>query len=97
MRSLFFVIAVSLSACATTQGPSHANIPLTRHQIDDAIAAEHGDRKINSMGKVTDDRAVVYTTAADGTRQEETWVKSGGAWKLENKTAISATPQTEGN
>ena len=97
MRSFFFVIAVSLSACATTQPQSHANIPLIRHQINDTIAAEHGDRTIHSMGKVTDDHAVVYTTGKDGAKQEETWVKSGGVWKLEAKTAISATPQTEGN
>jgi len=45
-------------------------------------------RTIQSMGKTSSDRAVVYTASADGVKQEEVWVKSGGTWTLETKTAV---------
>jgi hypothetical protein len=40
MRSLLFCLAVLVSACATTQTGTRANIPATRHEIDDTIAED---------------------------------------------------------
>ena len=43
------------------------------------------------MGKVTPEKAIVYTTSKDGsTKQEEVWVRSGDAWKKESATKLSA-------
>jgi len=41
------------------------------------------------MGKVTADRATVYTTNGAGVRQEETWQKDASGWKLETKSAMN--------
>lgn len=87
MRSVILSI-LFVTACAHSSGPRPVNVAAVRSQINGTIAAESGDRTIHSMGKVGGDRAVVYTTASDGSKQEETWVKSGDSWKLETKTAL---------
>lgn len=92
MRTLLLSIALCLSACATTSrttaGP-RVNIAEVRHEIDDAIQSAKADRNVTSMGKVTADRAVVFTQLKNGDRQEETWSKTAGAWKLENTARVS--------
>ncbi len=93
MRSLLFAVLLS-SACATTQSTSPnapVNVAAVKHEIDDTIQAQHGDRSIHSMGKTSRDRAVVYTTSKAGVKQEETWVKTGDTWRLENATALTET------
>lgn len=93
MRSLLLAVVLS-SACATTQSTkpgAPVNVALVKHEIDDTIKAQHGDRAIHSMGKTSYERAVVYTTSTAGVRQEETWVKTGDTWRLENATAITET------
>lgn len=56
------------------------------------------ERTIASMGKTTNDHAIVYTTTKAGARQEETWVRADGSWKLDHAVAadgaasIEATP-----
>jgi hypothetical protein len=82
-----FVIALS-AACAST-GPRPVNVANVRAQINGAIRAGSADRTITSMGKVSNERAVVYTTLTAGGRQEETWVKAGDRWKLEKADNIS--------
>lgn len=94
---MFFVLALA-AACATASGPQPVNVATVRHQIDDAIQAQNGDRTIHSMGKVSQERAVVFTTSKAGSKQEETWVKDPvGAWRLENSTALSGAPKTDAN
>jgi hypothetical protein len=88
---IFIALALALSACApAATGPGgHVNVAVIKNQISDQIKAETGDRKITSMGKTTADRATVYTTNAAGVRQEETWSKASGGWKLETKSAMN--------
>jgi hypothetical protein len=85
--ALAFCLSLGVSACATA--PRGINVASVRHQIDDTIQARDFDRTVTSMGKVTNERAVVYTTSKAGTRQEETWVKDGAAWKLDKSTAMN--------
>jgi hypothetical protein len=59
MRSTLLVL-VFASACASASGPRTANIPATRHQIADAIAADPG------LTRVTGDFA--YQPAAPDAR-----------------------------
>lgn len=88
---IFIALALALSACApAATGPGgHVNVAVIRHQIDDQIKADHGDRSITAMGKVTADHATVYTTNAAGVKTEENWVKDASGWKLENKSAMN--------
>ncbi|HEY4178656.1 MAG TPA: hypothetical protein VGM90_17540 [Kofleriaceae bacterium] len=88
MRTVLFSL-VLLSACATT-GPRPVNVAAVRHEIDDSIKTSSADRSVTSMGKVTGDHAVVYTTLKTGARQEEAWSKTGGAWKMDHATVVSA-------
>jgi hypothetical protein len=112
MRSTLLILLFA-SACASAPGHRTVNIPATRHQIDDAIAADPGLtrvtgdfayqpampgarpldtaearhllapwRRIASVGRVTEDRAVVYTAASGPGRLEETWVREPDGWKL---------------
>lgn len=89
--SLMFAAALSISACATTSGPNHPiNVASVRSEISGAIRSQQNDRTIGSMGHVEQNKAVVYTTnSKTGERQEETWVKDGSNWKLENSTKIA--------
>lgn len=92
--SLAFATALStLSACATTGHGASApiNVAVVRHEIADTIRAQAGDRAITSMGRVTADRAVVFTSLRTGGRQEEAWVKHGGQWTLDKATAMDGT------
>ncbi|HEY5951705.1 MAG TPA: hypothetical protein VIV40_39695 [Kofleriaceae bacterium] len=89
MRSLLFIIMIA--ACAPATRPGTVNVAVVRSEINGTIRSSTNDRAIHSMGKVTPDRAVVYTTSKDGaTKQEETWVRDGNTWKLENSAKISA-------
>lgn len=90
MRFLL-ALTIALSACAsTTSGPRPINVAAVRHQINDTIKAEPAaDRSVTGMGAVRENRAVVYTTNKAGVRQEETWIKDAGGWKLEGSTAMN--------
>ena len=109
------------SACATAHPRGTANIPATRHQIDDTIAADTAgsrrtadfqyqtasgtsagetppalepSRKITAMGRVTPDRAVVYTRPGAVTL-EEVWVRDAdGCWKLAHVSEVGRTAST---
>jgi hypothetical protein len=90
MRALLLAILFS-TACAhtSTQAGGPINIAAVRNEINGTIRSQPGsDRSIHSMGKVTAERAVVYTTTTSGTKQEETWIKDGAGWKLETSTAL---------
>ncbi len=83
--ALVLSLSLGVTACAT--GPRAVNVASVRHEINDTIQAQQADRNVTSMGKVSAERAVVYTTSRAGTRQEETWVKDGAGWKLDKSTA----------
>jgi hypothetical protein len=110
------------SACATAHPRAVANIPATRHQIDETIASDPGiarrtadfqyqtasgapagdpaqlppSRKITAMGRVTPDRAVVFTRSGrpGATTLEETWVREADGWKLAHVTELGRTTDT---
>jgi hypothetical protein len=92
MRSILFALSITLAtACAPATRPGTVNIAAVRSEINGSIRSSANDRSIHSMGKVTPERAVVYTTSTDGaTKQEEVWVRDGSAWKQESSTKISA-------
>ena len=96
MRSFLLALVLS-SACATTSANRPINVAAVRNEINGTIRAQSGDRSIHSMGRVTRERAVVFTTSTSGVKQEETWVKDGTRWKLETATAIQGTPTTDAN
>jgi hypothetical protein len=82
----------SLSACAPAPtGPRPVDVAAVRREIRDEMSHDwtaqgrfHGERKIVSMGHVTDASAVVYTDDG-GKRYAETWVRAGGgAWQLKD-------------
>ena len=93
MRSILFALSLTIaSACAPAGRPGVVNVAAVRSQINGQIRSTTNDRTIHSMGKVTEARAVVYTTSKDGaTKQEETWVKDASGWKLENAAALGAS------
>lgn len=117
MRFMLFSLLLA-SACATAPR-TVANIPATRHQINNTIASDPvgsrrtadfqyqtasgtpaGDpaslqpsRKITAMGRVTPDRAVVYTRPGAVTL-EETWVRDADGWKLAHVTELGRTAGT---
>jgi hypothetical protein len=92
MRSILFALSITIAAaCAPATRPGTVNVAAVRSEINGSIRSTTNDRSIHSMGKVTPERAVVYTTSKDGaTKQEETWVRDGSGWKLENASAMSA-------
>jgi hypothetical protein len=88
MRSLLFVLMIA--ACAPATRPGTVNVAAVRSEINGTIRSQENDRNIHSMGKVTPERAVVYTTSKDGaTKQEEVWVRSGDAWTKESASKLS--------
>ena len=88
-------IALALSACATTTtttGARSINVAVVRNDIARVIAADAPTRTILSMGKVTEEMAVVYTVhSADDERTEETWRNAGGTWTLEKSVALAGS------
>ena len=92
MRSILFALSITIaSACAPASRPGAVNVAAVRSEINGSIRSTANDRTIHSMGKVTPERAVVYTTSKDGaTKQEEVWTKNGDAWKQESSTKLSA-------
>lgn len=100
MRCFFFALVLAASACASTSsGPGAAhptNVAHVRLAIADAMHGQTPAREIASMGKTTDDRAVVYTKTKAGTRQEETWVKDGAGWRLDHAVAIDGAVTADG-
>jgi hypothetical protein len=114
MRFTLFTLLLA-SACATAHPRGTANIPATRHQIDETIASDlagtrrtadfqyetsggartddpplQPSRKITAMGRVTPDRAIVYTRPGAVTL-EETWVRDADGWKLARVTEVGRT------
>ncbi|HEY4238294.1 MAG TPA: hypothetical protein VGM88_00685 [Kofleriaceae bacterium] len=102
MRNALFAAVLSLGslvACNHTLPPTnnagHANVAVVRHQIQDAISAEHSPRAIVSMGHVTPDAATVYTTAAPGApSRAESWVRGANGWKLDHIADDGQQPVT---
>jgi hypothetical protein len=92
MRSFICALLFS-AACATTNtGANHpTNVAHVRLEIASAMQTQSPERTIAAMGKTTDDRAVVYTKTKTGTRQEETWVRANGTWKLDHSVAADTT------
>ncbi|MGE0545782.1 MAG: hypothetical protein AB7O24_20470 [Kofleriaceae bacterium] len=84
------LLCLVLAACAHTTGPRPINVAAVRHEIADQIEDSNDPRPITSMGKVTEQSAVVYTTRGDQ-RQEEHWVRIPGGWKLERAELVGAT------
>lgn len=95
MRNFVLSCLLATSACATSQttGPGgKANVLYVKKDIAAAIDAapgEAGPRKIVSMGATTTEKAVVYTDAADG-RREETWVRGPSGWTMTDGKVVSA-------
>lgn len=93
MRSFLFAIMLAGACAHSSSSPNRpVNVASVRSEINGTIRAENGDRSIHSMGKVTHERATVFTTSKAGVKQEETWVKANGQWKLENASSLQATP-----
>ena len=91
LNQVVFVLtsATSILACAPApQGPRPVNVAVVRHEIDAAI---HGERKITSVGHVTNDRAVVYTAKDSNARAEETWIRAADGWKLEHAASLATS------
>jgi len=88
MRSFILAVILASGACAHSTNPGVVNVAAVRAEINGTIRSEHGDRSIHSMGKTRNDAAVVYTTATDGTKSEETWVRVDGKWTLRTRTAL---------
>lgn len=88
MRNTLLALVIAVSACAS--GPRAVNVAAVRTEINETIQSSSADRTVTSMGKTTNDRATVFTTSKAGARQEETWVKANGAWKMENASALTA-------
>lgn len=86
MRAIFLALVFS-TACATTGANHPTNVAHVRLQIQAAMQTQAPDRSITAMGHTTEDRAVVYTTTKAGGRQEETWVRAAGSWKLDHAVA----------
>ena len=93
MRSILFALSITVAAaCAPATRPGTVNVASVRSDISDSIHDTTNDRTIMSMGKVTDQKAVVYTTSKDGmTKQEEVWVRDGDSWKQESASKITAS------
>src|SRR5688500_4453209 len=91
MRTILFALSITFaSACAPAARPGVVNVAAVRSQINGEIRSTTNDRTIHSMGKTSDERAVVYTTSTDGaTKQEEVWVKQDGVWALEAASTLS--------
>ena len=80
-----------IAACAPATRPGVVNVAAVRSEINGTIRSHENDRSIHSMGKVSPEKAVVYTTSKDGaTKQEEVWIKNGEGWKQESSTKLSA-------
>ena len=90
MKSVMFAVLLSLGACATTSSSARINVHAVRVDIQQAIGdSPDGDRRIVSMGKVTNESAVVYTETG-AARREETWSKSASGWSLRDSRDIAA-------
>jgi hypothetical protein len=91
---LFLSLLLLSSACASTIGggpttsSGRVNVASARHEINESIQQTTNDRSVTSMGKVTAESAIVYTTSRTGARQEESWTKVSGSWKLDRASAI---------
>jgi hypothetical protein len=83
---------VLLIGCASST--RYVNVAQVRNEISSTIARDPApSRHIVSMGHTTHTAAVVYTQTTDNSlRREETWVRSGDGWKLEESREIGATP-----
>src|SRR5437868_15257893 len=83
---------VLLVACATST--QYVNVAQVRSEISATISSDPvaSNRHIVSMGHTTHTSAVVYTQSTESSpRREETWVRSGDGWKLQESREIGAT------
>ncbi len=100
MRHFILAFLLATSACATsgTTGANHpTNVAHVRLAIAAAMQKQAPERTIASMGKTTDERAVVFTKTKAGARQEETWVRDGSGWRLDHAVALDGgAASTEG-
>ena len=90
MRNVLLSIALFVSACATTSDTTATGARVNVAAVRQEIQEQASDRRVTSMGKVTPDRAVVFTQLSTGGRQEETWTKASGTWKLEGTAQVSS-------
>jgi len=90
MRAIFLALVFS-AACATTGANHPTNVAHVRLQIQAAMHTQAPERTITAMGHTTEDSAVVFTTTKAGARQEETWVRANGSWKLDHAVAADGT------
>lgn len=88
MRNTLLALVIALSACAAS-GPRPVNVAAVRTEINETIQSSSADRSVTAMGKTTTERATVFTTSKTGAKQEETWVKANGSWKMENAAALT--------
>jgi hypothetical protein len=96
MRTFVFAVALSFAA-ACAHGQTGINVHAVRMDIKDSIASnpgEPGPRAIISMGKVTNDSAVVFTERSGQPRHEEHWVKGPSGWSLSEARPVDAAPTT---
>lgn len=87
---LSFVLAVT--ACAHSTGAHPIDVHSVRVAIKgriDAAPNDAGPRAIISMGKVTEDSAIVYTQSQNHSRLEETWVKGPSGWTLQESRRVA--------
>ena len=92
MKAVLFSVVLAVTACAHTAGPRPINVHSVRVAIKGRIDAAPGDagpRAIISMGKVTEDSAVVYTESQNHSRLEETWVKGPSGWTLQESRHVA--------
>ena len=88
---LILIAVIEVTGCAPAPArPQPVNVALTRHEIERALAA---DRKIVSMGHVTQSEATVFTDPRDGTahRRQETWVHGPDGWKMSEAKDLDTT------
>ena len=92
MRTILLALSITIAAaCAPATRPGVTNVAAVRSEINGTIRSSSNDRTIHSMGKTSNERAVVYTTSKDGaTKQEEVWVHESSGWKQESSSKLSA-------
>ncbi|CAN5764807.1 hypothetical protein BH11MYX3_BH11MYX3_43770 [soil metagenome] len=99
LQTFAFALVVALTACAGSNAGAHGpvNVAAVRHQINDTIQDQAHDRSVTSMGKVSADHAVVFTTSKAGVRAEESWTKDASGWRLETASPLDGTGATTAN
>ena len=92
MRAFLLAFVIS---CAANSG--YVNVAAVRTDINETISRDASSgrttaRYIVSMGKTTNDSAIVYTqTSKTSPRREETWVHDAGGWRLHDARDLAIT------